>query len=462
MRRSSTQASCSGPSASSPNGVPGSDSEWPPSRSRNLRSSAPHPDPRFNTSTGAASAQAAAAVSAPSSAARGTSSSRSRCTAARASAQWSPCTASASLCSRPYASTHDHDARAGMGRCSSWVRARPAWISRYSRPGCPSHSCQWSPPGLLPHRNSLRPRSRSVEVCTSPVPLPSRAAIQRRWSSCDREEVVGGLGRAGGVRAVLSVEDGDRHASQRALVGELPGLVCGGQDAYVVRLGYRDVGPPVHRRLDVVGVDDADVDEEHGGALGQPGVDLEHDLTQPFELVHPQHGRAVRLQHPDRVQRLARRGGVTDGPDVPLHATGEPGVPQGEVRRLEDRVPVQQLATGGLVHQRPQPAAEAEEEGGPQDVVLQHGDRVLGRPAVAAVTVLDQIGQHRADPAVPDVVSHLRVGLAGVDDRVQVSGGEQRRQRVDGTDVRRRHGQRLETQLAHRLIEMAATSWFPR
>ena len=50
----------------------------------------------------------------------------------RAIDQSSPWTAAASLWSRPYASTHDHDARAGMGRCSSWVRARPAWISRYS------------------------------------------------------------------------------------------------------------------------------------------------------------------------------------------------------------------------------------------------------------------------------------------------------------------------------------------
>ena len=35
----------------------------------------------------------------------------------------------------------------------------------------------------------------------------------------------------------------------------------------------------------------------------------------------------------------------------------------------------------GLCDQRPQPAAEVEQEGGPQDVVLQHGDPVLGRRA---------------------------------------------------------------------------------
>ena len=74
----------------------------------------------------------------------------------------------------------------------------------------------------------------------------------------------------------------------------------------------------------------------------------------------------------------------------------------------------------------------------------------------------DPAGQLYLLPRIVAAGNVSRVGLARVDDRVQIGGDEQRRQRVDRTDTGGRHRQRLDTQLAHRLIEMAATSWFPR
>ena len=51
-------------------------------------------------------------------------------------------------------------APAGSGRCSSCVRARPAWISRYRCRGPDRNSCQRLPPGDRPQTKSLRPTSR--------------------------------------------------------------------------------------------------------------------------------------------------------------------------------------------------------------------------------------------------------------------------------------------------------------
>jgi len=135
------------------------------------------------------------------------------------------------------------------------------------------------------------------------------------------------------------------------------------------------------------------VHEQDGGALGQPHVHLVDDLPDPLELVHPQHRRPVGQLDAAGVQRLARRRRVPGRADVPLHAAGEPRVAQCEVGGLEDRVAVEQLASGWLVHERPQASASAEQERCPQSVVLQHGDGVFRGGAVASVTVLKEVGQ---------------------------------------------------------------------
>lgn len=69
----------------------------------------------------------------------------------------------------PYASSQLTSLAASISTCSSCVRASPAWISQYPPvPGSVSHSCQRRPPLPVPHTNSFRPRSTSVDVCTSP------------------------------------------------------------------------------------------------------------------------------------------------------------------------------------------------------------------------------------------------------------------------------------------------------
>ena len=172
-----------------------------------------------------------------------------------------------------------------------------------------------------------------------------------------------------------------------------------------------------------------------GGAVGQPRVDLEHDLAQPLELLHPQHRRAVRLQHPGGVQRLARRGGVPDGADVPLDAAGEPRVAQGEVRRLEDRVAV--AAARGRSACAPATTADRRGRGGRWPAGRRSRARRPGaRPAGGR-------GRSRPAPGTAAPSGPGRSRCCGASRRRPRRGrrpragrrGEQRRQRVDRTDL---------------------------
>lgn len=171
----------------------------------------------------------------------------------------------------------------------------------------------------------------------------------------DVQEVVRRAGQSAGIAAVGALVVGEGDLSQIGGVVEVEGAVGGAHHPGPLRLGHGDVGPPVDRDLGFGGVVDGDVDVQDRGAGRQPGVDLQHQLPQAFELVHPQHGRAVRGGDPYGVQRLAGQRPVPGGAEVPLHAAGHPGVPQGEVGRLQDRVAVQQFAARGTVHQRPEP-----------------------------------------------------------------------------------------------------------
>ena len=89
--------------------------------------------------------------------------------------------------------------------------------------------------------------------------------------------------------------------------------------------------------------------------------------------------------------------------DVPLDASAEPGVPHGQVGRLEDGVHVEQFAPGGLVIERPEPAAEFDEEGGPEDVVFENEGLERTDASAAGIAVLHAMRQRPGVTAVAEV-----------------------------------------------------------
>ena len=87
---------------------------------------------------------------------------------------------------------------------------------------------------------------------------------------------------------------------------------------------------------------------------------------------------------------------VGEWPRVPMFhsdTAGEPGVAQGEVGRLHDRVDVQQSTPSPAVVERQQPPTEVQGDGGPQDVVLEHRDAVTLRCQLSSVVVLGEVRQ---------------------------------------------------------------------
>lgn len=113
---------CSGPGASS-KGVPGRSS------AARRTSRAPQAEPVARRSPGGVSATARQASRAAASSSGGRARSRAVPASVVAAAQSGPWAAPGSTWSGPYASSHAVSAPAGSGTCSSWVRARPAWIS---------------------------------------------------------------------------------------------------------------------------------------------------------------------------------------------------------------------------------------------------------------------------------------------------------------------------------------------
>ena len=216
-------------------------------------------------------------------------------------------------------------------------------------------ACQRSPPRPVPHTNSLRPWRRAVDTWATPSRPASIAAIHGRVRGrVDLEEEVGGemvVGRVGDVEV-------DRRPAPRPPATR-SGTRCAPHRSPARAHG--SCGPAttaafVHQYIGtarVVRVADPQVRASSAArAVGQPQVDLEHHAADAFPLPQPEHRLAVGPVDPRRVQGVHRRGRVAARADVPLDATGEPGVAQRQVRRLLHRVDVQQLAAGPPVDQR--------------------------------------------------------------------------------------------------------------
>jgi len=112
-------------------------------------------------------------------------------------------------------------------------------------------------------------------------------------------------------------------------------------------------------------------------------------------------------------QRRAGGEGVPELADVPLDAAGEPRVADGQVGGLENRVAVEQLTLQRLIYQGDQPRAHLRQEGGLEELVLQHHGGEVQRLAGAGIGILHAVGQH-AKGSLPAQVGLLFGGQGGV------------------------------------------------
>jgi hypothetical protein len=121
------------------------------------------------------------------------------------------------------------------------------------------------------------------------------------------------------------------------------------------------------------------------------------------------------------------------GPQVPLDAAREPGIPQPEISELYPVVAVQKLSTANLVLKRPESAAKVQKNNGEQVVILQGRHPGLQGRELAPVVILQQVWQHAAHVSVTDVARHLRVQPGAIDVAVQLPEEAQRRKRIQAS-----------------------------
>ena len=110
--------------------------------------------------------------------------------------------------------------------------------------------------------------------------------------------------------------------------------VGGGQNPHARFLRSGDVRPPVERFGLGIGVVDTHESEQQGTAGWHQQVNREHQIPGAFPLPDPQCGSTAG-RHAAREDRSAGRGRVAGRAEVPLDATGEPGVGERKVGELQ-------------------------------------------------------------------------------------------------------------------------------
>ena len=101
----------------------------------------------------------------------------------------------------------------------------------------------------------------------------------------------------------------------------------------------------------------------------QEHVHLPGRFQRAIELVESQQRPARRFDHAGE-DRAARQQAVAIERAVPLDAAGEPGVADGEIGELQDRVVEEQFAPPLLVVEGDHPSAERRVEGRPEGRVF--------------------------------------------------------------------------------------------
>ncbi len=94
--------------------------------------------------------------------------------------------------------------------------------------------------------------------------------------------------------------------------------------------------------------------------------------------------------------------------DIPLHAAGDPGIAQGQVTGLEDRVYMQQLPPRLLVVKGPESSSKLRQEGGLQEFVLQDKGFKSMVTADSVIAILNGVGQNGVHPPPAHVAGFLR------------------------------------------------------
>lgn len=221
-------------------------------------------------------------------------------------------------------------------------------------------------------------------------------------------------------------------------------------------LGDGGVRPPVEGDVDVVGIDHPDMSLQHPATLGKSEVDLPEQAVHPFVLPDA-HEIAVDGLPDAAEQGLAGRHAVAVVTEIPLDTTGEPGVADGEVGGLEDRIGEQQILSRGQIGERVQPSAEFWKEDRPEQSVVEFYRSEICLLPVAAVAILNAIGQHTTGVmlAHPLLLGGRQAAVA--EDREVVALIAQRRQRILPDRAGRRNAEHSLANVHGSLLGRSAT-----
>ena len=267
-------------------------------------------------------------------------------------------------------------------------------------------------------------KPRGGRVAEAPA-VAAYGADPRSLGIGDPEEVVGRPGDPGRVGDVgAAVAGGVRrygHQVETPRGPEVPGVVGGDHHERVVGQGHRGVRPPVDRHVTVGRVGEHRVHEQ--GAVDDRRVDAPDQAQHALVLPQPQDG-ACAVDHAGEDRGAGERPMAGEA-EVPLRAAGEPGVAERQVPHLEG-VRLEQHLTP-VDDERPEPAAQVEEEGRRRPAVRDHRGPKRGRvghPVVAALGVVGKHGPAARDGAVAelgeDVLGGARRGTV-VEDRESVA-----------------------------------------
>ena len=127
---------------------------------------------------------------------------------------------------------------------------------------------------------------------------------------------------------------------------------------------------------------------------------------------------------------------MTGHADIPLHTAAEPGTPQSQIARPENRIAADQIPSCCLVIKRPEPAAKARYKLRPEPIIFQYRCFQRHWLQCPVIPILHLIGQNIAQPSIPhkEPVIFIQTGFqAGI--RPIAHGG----QRADAAQMSTSH-----------------------
>ncbi len=261
-------------------------------------------------------------------------------------------------------------------------------------------------------------------------PPPPTAGVRRRAARSSRPRPATRPGRCGPCPSAPAGPRPRRSRSRRTATRASPGA----STRTSVRLGDRDVGPPVHRHRVVVRVDDADRDDQRGrpvrAASSRSGRRPRESARTPTSAAParrparppaPRRPASTSVAYARGCRCSTRRRRRTRPRAARGWRAGRPGWHTGARVRWRGR--------------RASAAARRGRAGTPlEPVVLEDRHPVLTRDEGAVVPVLEQVREQAGDAAVLEVRAHLVVEVGRLDVGVQLRRAGQWGQRVDRSE----------------------------